>query len=118
MAIDTRGLAFEKPGDRKRVQDLESWHTVFPDGREVLNLKTKRGREEYKARVEIMWRRQSGWCSLANHRIARVAATFEHTRPKGAGGAWRDDRVFDEHGEPMNSAACWLHNSEKGSKHG
>jgi hypothetical protein len=42
-------------------------------------------------------------------------AVFEHQRPKGMGGAFTDDRI-EVDGNPINGAAHWICNSEKGSK--
>ena len=44
-------------------------------------------------------------------------ATFEHARPSGMGSGSKDDRIVDEHGKPMNSAAHKRCNQAKGSKH-
>lgn len=93
----------------------------YRDGREVC-LENTAGRLEYKARVTAMRLRQHGICCLFGKikdcpgLMTESDATFEHARPRGAGGAWRDDRVLDENGEPMNGAAHGFCNGQKGSR--
>lgn len=92
----------------------------YPDGREVCDSKTPEGRAEYKRRTMAMWRRQDGRCGLCNEPLAKAEATFEHTIPRGMGGASRDDRIeyLDESGKTqwMNCAAHGWCNALKGSK--
>ncbi len=64
-----------------------------------------------------MWQRQSGLCSLCGKPMSLVDATFEHARPSGMGSGSKDDRIEDEHGKPINSAAHRKCNNAKGSRH-
>lgn len=116
-------LPFGKPapGRQKRTscrRERTEWGWRYNDGREVCDLETAEGKREYRRRVEAMWLRQDKRCSLVDHFIALADATFEHGRPRGMGAGFRDDRidVRDGHGMFVNSAACALHNGEKGSK--
>lgn len=79
---------FPKPGRRKR-----QWLTVMRDQREVLDLETRKGQQEYRLRTTKMWQRQNGICPLCGHRIPWEQASFDHEVPRGMGGAMRDDRI-------------------------
>jgi hypothetical protein len=85
----------------------------YPDGREVCQ-DNAAGRRLYAARVQEMVQRQNFRCSLCNELLSPAAATFEHTRRRGAGGSRRDDRIVDDCGNWLNSAAHWICNVEKG----
>lgn len=90
----------------------------FKDGREVCCNNAK-GNREYKERIRIMWYRQHGICCLCNDcnfLMTLELATFEHSLGRGMGGGHRDDRIWDENGNPMNGAAHGWCNSLKGSK--
>lgn len=100
------------PAKPKKRQQHE-WIKVHRDGREVLNLDTDRGRQEYDRRVLVMVKRQNYICSLGAHTINDP--TFEHEDLRGMGGARRDDRI-EKDGKPYNSAACFTCNGEKGSR--
>ena len=86
---------------------------VYPDGREVC-VDSPAGWREYKRRVEAMLLRQNYRCCLCGRRLALSQATFEHQRRRGAGGAWRQDAILDKDGNPINGAAHWVCNSERG----
>lgn len=97
------------------------WLRVYPGGREVIDTKHPRGRALYRERKEKMLARQGGICCLSRTcptcpgRIRKIQeATFEHEA--GRGGGKRDDRIEDEHGNPINGAAHWLCNAWKGSR--
>jgi hypothetical protein len=85
----------------------------YRDGREVC-VDSPAGWREYKRRVEIMVRRQNFRCCLCKKRISIANATFEHQRRRGMGAAFRQDAIFDQHGNPINGAAHWICNYEKG----
>jgi hypothetical protein len=90
------------------------------DQREVCQ-ENYQGRAEYRKRVEAMIERQDGVCALqisplCPKRITPSTATFGHDRPRGNGAAFRDDRITDENGLPINHAECWHCNGLKGSK--
>lgn len=89
----------------------------FPDGREILDLRTRRGRQLYRERIEAMWRRQKFVCKICKQPMARLAATFDHELGRGMGGAHRDDRI-EIAGKPINAAVHWSCNTVKGSKRG
>lgn len=96
---------------------------IFGDGREVINTKIKAGKEEYERRIQIMWLRQGKkcvlrlafFCKLSEGLMPLTAATFDHERCRGNGGAFRDDRVEID-GNQINLAVCALCNSIKGSR--
>jgi hypothetical protein len=85
----------------------------YPSGREVC-CDTVKGKREYNRRVEAMALRQHGVCCLGHHLLKNP--TFEHSIGRGLGAGHRDDRITDEDGRPMNGAACWTCNGEKGSR--
>jgi hypothetical protein len=84
------------------------------DGREVCQ-DSPDGYREYNRRLEVMLSRQHYICCLCPGRIRSIHdATFEHQRRRGMGAAFRDDRIYNSHGEQMNGAAHWVCNVEKG----
>jgi hypothetical protein len=85
----------------------------YHDGREVCT-DTAKGRIEYHRRIAVMAMRQHNVCGLGPHLLKHP--TFEHSVGRGMGAAHRDDRVEDEEGNRMNSAACLECNVKKGSK--
>ena len=95
---------------------------VFPDGREILNLKTKAGADEYQRRKLEMWDRQGKRCALMitdickqrQGRWPKNETTFDHFSGRGAGGSKRDDRIWID-GNPVNAAVCGFCNSMRGS---
>ena len=88
---------------------------VFPDGREVCDLKTVAGRREFRLRVLLMWHRQGERCCLCHHLNFVKWMEFEHQDGKGMGGAHRDDRIMKD-GKPYNGASCHWCNAAKGSR--
>jgi hypothetical protein len=86
---------------------------VYPGKREVCQDNAS-GRRIYADRVREMVQRQDYRCSLCGGTLCAALATFEHTRRRGMHAAFRDDRITDEAGNWMNSAAHWECNSRKG----
>lgn len=98
---------------------------VFPDGREILNLKTKAGSDEYQRRKLVMWDRQGKRCALMitdickqrQGRWPKTETQFDHE--DGRGGGKQDDRIEvmrDGKIVPQNGAVCPWCNSAKGSR--
>lgn len=85
----------------------------YRDGREVCQ-DSPAGWREYKRRVGVMVQRQNHRCCLCSRRLSLAQATFEHQRRRGMGAAWRNDVVELPDGTPVNGAAHWTCNSEKG----
>ncbi len=83
---------------------------VFPDGREILDLKTKAGADEYQRRKRVAWEEQGRLCSICHLRLRWEDATVDHKEPRGMGGGRRDDR------QANIAAAHAVCNSQKGSK--
>ncbi len=109
-----RWLPHPKPANVLRYELLlQGAVRQYPDGREVCQ-DSLVGRREYLRRLNIMLSRQNWRCSLCGKRLSAHDATFEHSRRRGFGGAWRDDRVENEKREWLNSASCWVCNSQKG----
>lgn len=103
-----------KPGRSLRYEViLDGAVRLYPDGREVCE-NNAAGFREYKRRIRVMVQRQNRRCCLCNEPLAQGNATFEHQRRRGMGAAFRDDRCETATGEPMNGAAHWICNSEKG----
>jgi len=116
-------LAFPRPSQMKKEQPVVK---VMKDGREVCNLLTKAGKDEYLSRIRQMWERQGKQCCLKDKvegcpgRLTIADATFEHQDGRGNGGGHRDDRILrpdPKTGEmkPYNGAAHWVCNGKKGS---
>jgi hypothetical protein len=86
----------------------------YPDGREVCQ-DSPAGYREYNRRLDIMLTRQHWMCAHCDKKIhTRSDATFDHQRRRGMGAAFRDDRVYSERAEVLNSAAHWNCNVERG----
>lgn len=62
-----------------------------------------------------MWERQGGLCAICGHLLRIEQATFDHSRPRGMGAAFRDDRL-EVDGKPINAAVHGFCNSQRGSK--
>ena len=103
-----------KPANVLRFQLIEGGAVrVYPGGREVCQ-DSAAGWRIYADRVREMLQRQNYRCSLCNRRLSLAEATFEHQRRRGMGAAFRDDRIRNEKGEWVNSAAHWVCNSKRG----
>jgi hypothetical protein len=86
----------------------------YPDGREVC-VDSYAGRREYLKRLELMLKRQEWKCCLCGKQIrSRDDATFEHQRRRRLAGAFRNDATADADGNPINGAAHWICNHERG----
>lgn len=83
---------------------------VFPDGREVLDLTTKAGSDEYQRRKRVAWEEQGKLCSICHLRLNWADSTVDHKVPRGMGGGKRDDR------QPNIAAAHAVCNAKKGSQ--
>ena len=97
------------------------WGVRYADGREVCNLLTKAGRDEYEHRKRQMWDRQKRRCCLENSDadcpgpLRWADAVFEHQDGRGMDAAHRDDRI-EKDGKPYNGVAHAWCNSRKGSQ--
>jgi hypothetical protein len=104
--------AFPKPKQMKRKPKAAV--NIYRDGREVCDLTTKAGYEEYKRRIEVMRIRQEKKCYLCGYFLRKDEATFDHQDGRGHGGGHRDDRI-EKDGKPYNGAAHFRCNASKGS---
>ena len=108
------GQAFPKPKSPPKPAVK-----VFRDGREVCNLETKEGKEEYDRRKRAMWERQNKRCCLEGKcpgcpgRLRWEDASFEHEA--GRGGGKRDDRILVD-GKWQNGVCHHWCNRWKGSR--
>ena len=104
--------AFPKPGQQKRKPKYLDDDGVFryPDGREVCDLKSKKGSDEYQRRKRVAWEAQGRTCSICHLRLNWADSTVDHKEPRGMGGGSRDDR------QENIAAAHATCNCEKGSK--
>ncbi len=102
------------------------WGIRYDDGREVCNLLTKAGRDEYARRLRMMWLRQKKRCCLEGKiedcpgALKLADATFEHQDGRGMDAGHRDDRIeklnpLTGKMKPYNGAAHAWCNSKKGS---
>ena len=104
--------AFPKPSQIKQKRKYLCDDGVFryPNGREVCDLNSKKGRDEYKRRIKVAWEDQKHICPWCAKPLRWSEATMDHTAPRGMGGGARDDR-------PENiKAVHGLCNSLKGSR--
>lgn len=112
--------AFPKPSQVRKQRPAVK---VYPDGREVCDLSTKAGRDEYTHRKKVMWERQgrrcvlqiSDQCKARQGRWPFDEITFDHEHGRGMAGGKRDDRI-DVEGKCLNAAVCWWCNSLKSSQ--
>jgi hypothetical protein len=104
-----------------------AWGVKLSDDREICDLLTKAGRDEYARRLRAMWLRQKKRCCLEGYiagcpgYLKIAEATFEHQDGRGMNGGHRDDRAekLDKKSgamKPYNGVAHWQCNREKGSK--
>lgn len=103
--------AFPKPSQVKKQRPAVK---VMKDGREICQLNTRAGQDEYARRKEAMWERQGKLCCLCWKKLAKGLMTFEHDEGRGHGGGHRDDRI-EVNGKPINGVAHPLCNVKKGS---
>ena len=89
---------------------------VYPDGREVLNLRVKAGRQEYYSRTLQMLNRQCGFCAICGTPTIFLLVEYDHEAGRGANGGHRDDRLMKPDGKWQNAALCRRCNALKGSK--
>jgi hypothetical protein len=87
----------------------------YPDGRQVCE-ENAAGREIYKFRTEQMALRQDGKCAACGLPMVPKDTTFDHERPRGMGAAFRDDKLWDFDGSPMNRATHGWCNAKRGSR--
>jgi hypothetical protein len=90
----------------------------YADGREVCQPSMK-GAQEYRRRIQAMAERQEQICCICHDEKNLLKAwdtTFEHVNGRGMNASWRDDRIEDENGQPLNGAAHFDCNMRKGSK--
>ena len=110
--------AFPKPSQIRKQKPAVK---VMPDGREILDLKTKAGADEYQRRKQVMWERQDKRCALQitpqckarQGRWPFNETQFDHER--GRGGGKQDDRI-EVGGIAQNATVCAFCNSLKGSR--
>lgn len=88
---------------------------IHRDGREVCNLDTKAGQDEYHRRKVLMLERQEHLCCICGEYLKKDQMTFEHEISRGGGK--RDDR-WEKDGKRLNGVAHFYCNSLKGSKRG
>lgn len=112
--MDYSDFEFPKPSE---IENPAPAVRVYPDGREVCNLATQAGKDEYKKRTREMVERQDNRCCLCYQPLRKEEATFEHEAGRGMGGGHRDDRIVAD-GRWVNGAAHSWCNSQKGSKRG
>jgi len=117
-------VMFPKPKDVKKPP--RPMMKVFPDGREILDLKTKAGADVYQRRKLEMWDDRQGKrcalmitdiCKQRQGRWPKDEIQFDHEHGRGAGK--RDDRIEvlrDGKMVPQNAAVCPWCNSAKGSR--
>jgi hypothetical protein len=100
---------------------------VLRDGREIVNLLTKAGHDEYQRRKRVMWERQGRRCCLERWvigcpgKLAWADCVFEHQDGRGMDAGHRDDRIEKPNPktgkmEHYNGVAHPECNSAKGSR--
>lgn len=104
--------AFPKPGQQKLRPKYLGDDGVFryPDGREVCQITSKRGMDEYLRRKRVAWEAQKKICPLCSQPLRWADATVDHINPRKMGGSARDDR------QENVQAVHGLCNTAKGSR--
>ena len=114
--------AYPKPSQIRQQRPAVK---VFAGGREVCDMTTKAGRDEYRNRVRIMWERQGkkmrfndfatmqGEEWQAAQLMKQPSSIVGHV---GWGGSRRTDAIIDKEGKWLNMAACCWCNSLKSSR--
>lgn len=110
-----------KPKDKKK--EPKPIIRMFKDGREVINMLSKAGRDEYRRRKKEMWMRQGERCSLQISPQCKQKkgkwpfdlVQFEHSDGRGYNGSRRNDAIWKDD-KPYNSASCPYCNSQKASR--
>lgn len=109
---------FPKPSQIKKKKPPVR---VMKDGREICDLNTKAGHDEYDRRKRVMWERQERRCCLEGivpgcpGKLHWAEATFEHEAGRGYGGGHRDDRI-ELNGKRINGVSHPTCNTQKGSR--
>ena len=109
---------FPKP---KQLKTVPVAVRTAKDGREIVNLLCKAGRDEYVRRKRLMWERQGRFCCLYGFipgcpgKLRWEDAMFAHEIPRGHGGGARDDRTEID-GKWLNGVAHPQCNSLAGSR--
>ena len=98
---------FPKPSQVKKKREPIK---VYPDGREVIDIKTKAGMDEYMRRKRVAWEEQKRICSLCHLPLKWADSSVDHKKPRGMGSGSRDDRQFN-----IAAAHHWC-NAARGSK--
>jgi 5-methylcytosine-specific restriction endonuclease McrA len=104
--------AFPKPSQHRAVPKFLCDDGVFrfPDGREICDQKSKKGRDEYHRRKRKAWEDQRGICAICHLQLNWGDTTNDHIKPRKSGGSERDDR------QENLAAVHWKCNIERGSK--
>jgi hypothetical protein len=108
------------------MREKFDWGVRYDDGREVIDQRTKAGRDEMVRRKRVAWERQKrrccleGWVEECPGYLKWSEAMFEHEDGRGMNGGHRDDRIErpdKKTGErmPYNGVAHAWCNSKKGS---
>ena len=79
-----------KPKDMKKKP--KPYFKEYPDGRLVIDLKTRQGREMRDGITARAWNRQGGLCGICHRYVCLLEAVGDHIRPRKMGGSERDDR--------------------------
>lgn len=116
--------AFPKPSSPRlglrtslRYELVDGAYRRYSDGREVC-LGNAAGKAEYKRRTVAMAERQRWLCKLCGRRMTLDTVSFDHGRPRGIGGGFRDDDIeaLMVNGGFINFASHILCNGQRGSR--
>jgi len=109
----------------KQPKQVKPAIKVFADSREICDLTTKGGRDEYRNRTRSIYDRQGRRCALQIHQFCKErhgAWPFEQIQfdhETGRTKSRQDDRiVIEKDGKlvPQNAAVCPWCNTMKGSR--
>ena len=99
--------AFPKPSQIKKPKPAVK---VMRDGREICQLNTKAGMDEYIRRKRVAWEDQKGICAICHLRLNWGDTTADHIKTRKMGGGERNDA------QTNIAAVHWACNAKRGSK--
>jgi len=78
-----------KPKDKKKGP--KPCYEITRDNRLIIDLSKRQGREMRDTITAKAWSRAEGICGICGHYVCLLDAVGDHIKPRGMGGATRDD---------------------------
>src|ERR1700744_2818304 len=81
-----------KPKIRKK-KTPKAYFKEYSDGRLVIDLDMPQGREMRAKIIAQAWERDHHLCGICQRYVCLLEAVWDHIKPRGMGGGFRDDRL-------------------------